>query len=134
MNAADTNIYVYALDADEPVKQGKALELFDRLVLQSADTVFIWQVAGEFLSQLRRWQSTGRLTPEEVQATFRRFSAMFPLRIRARAYFNSRSISARVSACRIGIACCWPLARKRVSRPFTLKTWTRGRITMASPS
>ena len=45
MNAADTNVYVYALDADEPVKQAKALELFDRLVLQAADTVLIWQVA-----------------------------------------------------------------------------------------
>ena len=27
MNAADTNVYVYALDADEPVKQAKALSL-----------------------------------------------------------------------------------------------------------
>jgi predicted nucleic acid-binding protein len=71
MNAADTNVYVYALDADEPVKQAKALELFDRLVLQAADTVLIWQVAGEFLSQLRRWESKGELTPEEVQATER---------------------------------------------------------------
>jgi hypothetical protein len=41
MNAADTNVYVYALDADEPVKQAKALELFDRLVLQATDTVLI---------------------------------------------------------------------------------------------
>jgi predicted nucleic acid-binding protein len=80
MNAVDTNIYVYAMDADEPVKQAKALELFDCLVAPSADTVLIWQVAGEFLSQLRRWESKGKLTPEEVQATFRRFSALFPLR------------------------------------------------------
>jgi predicted nucleic acid-binding protein len=80
MNAVDTNVYVYALDADEAVKQVKALELFDRLVLQSANTVLIWQVAGEFLSQLRRWESKGKLNPEEVEATFRRFSAMFPLR------------------------------------------------------
>ncbi len=80
MNAADTNVYVYALDADEPVKQAKALELFDFLVPHSADTVLIWQVAAEFLSQLRRWESKGKLTPEEVQTTFRRFSAMFPLR------------------------------------------------------
>jgi predicted nucleic acid-binding protein len=80
MNAADTNVYIYALDADEPVKQAKAMELFDGLVLQSADTVLIWQVAGEFLNQLRRWESKGKLTPEEVEATFRRFSAMFPLR------------------------------------------------------
>jgi predicted nucleic acid-binding protein len=49
-------------------------------VLQATDTVLIWQVAGEFLGQLRRWESKGELTPEEVQATFRRFSAMFPLR------------------------------------------------------
>jgi predicted nucleic acid-binding protein len=62
-----------------PVKQAKAMELFDRLVLQPADTVLIWQVAAEFLSQLRRWESKGKLTPDEVQATFRRFSAMFPL-------------------------------------------------------
>jgi len=36
MNAADTNVYLYALDADEPVKQAKAIALFDRLVEQSA--------------------------------------------------------------------------------------------------
>ena len=113
MNAADTNVYVYALDADEPVKQAKALELFDRLVLQAADTVLIWQVAGEFLSQLRRWESKGELTPEEVQATFRRFSGMFALRVPSAAYFNFRSLSSPVSVCRIGIACCWPAARKR---------------------
>jgi hypothetical protein len=59
MNAADTNVYVCALDADEPVKQVKVLEWFDRVVLQSAETVLIWQVAGEVLSQLRRWESTG---------------------------------------------------------------------------
>ena len=32
MNAVDTNVYVYALDADEPAKQAKAVELFDRLM------------------------------------------------------------------------------------------------------
>ena len=88
MNAADTNVYIYALDADEPVKQAKALELFDRLVLQAADTVLIWQVAGEFLSQLRRWESKGELTPEEVQATFRRFSGMFALRVPSAGVFQ----------------------------------------------
>jgi predicted nucleic acid-binding protein len=45
MNAVDTNVYVYALDADEAAKQAKAIELFDRLTLQRADTVLIWQVA-----------------------------------------------------------------------------------------
>lgn len=98
MNAADTNVYVYSLDADEPVKQAKALELFDRLMLQSADTVLIWQVAGEFLGQLRRWESKGKLTAEEVQATFRRFSAMFSLRAPSAGIFQlSFDLRARFS-------------------------------------
>jgi predicted nucleic acid-binding protein len=88
MNAADTNVYVYALDADEPVKQARALELFEGLVLEAAGTVLIWQVAGEVLSQLRRWESKGKLTPEEVQSTFRRFSAMFPLRVPSAGIFQ----------------------------------------------
>jgi len=39
MNAIDTNVYVYALDADEPVKQIKAIELLDRLALTPAETI-----------------------------------------------------------------------------------------------
>jgi predicted nucleic acid-binding protein len=39
MNAVDTNVYVYALDADEPAKQAKAIELLDRLALKRVDSV-----------------------------------------------------------------------------------------------
>jgi predicted nucleic acid-binding protein len=54
MNAVDTNVFLYALDADEPVKQAKAIALLDRLVAQPTKTLLMWQVAAEFLSQLRR--------------------------------------------------------------------------------
>jgi predicted nucleic acid-binding protein len=64
MNAVDTNVYVYSLDRDEPAKQAKAIALFDRLVQQPGDTVLIWQVAAEFLAQLRKWQSQGPLDAE----------------------------------------------------------------------
>ncbi len=80
MNAVDTNVYVYALDGDEPDKQAKAVDLFDRLILQPDQTVLVWQVAGEFLGQLRKWQSQGRLTPGEVEAAFHRARAMFAMR------------------------------------------------------
>jgi predicted nucleic acid-binding protein len=53
MNAVDTNVYVYARDGDEPVKQAKALDLFDRLSLPPVETILLWQVAGEFLNPLR---------------------------------------------------------------------------------
>ena len=79
MNAVDTNVYVYALDADEAAKQAKAIELFDRLALQPDETVLLWQVAGEFLNQLRRWQSQGKLAPEAVETAFRRVRGVFPL-------------------------------------------------------
>jgi predicted nucleic acid-binding protein len=77
MNAVDTNVYVYALDGAEPVKQAKAIELFDRLMRNPDETVLLWQVAGELLNQLRRWESKGR------------FSAMFELRLPAEQVFRS---------------------------------------------
>jgi predicted nucleic acid-binding protein len=88
MNAVDTNIYAYALDADEPAKQGKALDLLDRLMLQRDETVLVWQVAAEFLGQLRKWQSKGRLTLAEVEAAFHRARSMFTIRTPSEALSN----------------------------------------------
>jgi predicted nucleic acid-binding protein len=88
MNAVDTNIYVYALDADEPAKQAKAVDLLDRLMLQRTDTVLVWQVAAEFLGQMRKWQSQGRLTPAEVEAAFHRARSMFTIRTPSEALFQ----------------------------------------------
>jgi predicted nucleic acid-binding protein len=79
MNAVDTNVFVYALDVDEPIKQAKAQQLFQRLASSSASTVLPWQVAGELLSNLRKRESDGRITSAEVEAHFRNFLAMFPL-------------------------------------------------------
>jgi predicted nucleic acid-binding protein len=87
MNAVDTNVYVYALDAGEPAKQAKALELLDRLMQNRDETVIVWQVAGEFLAQLRKWQSQGRLMPAEVEAAFHRARAMFSVRTPTEALF-----------------------------------------------
>jgi predicted nucleic acid-binding protein len=81
MNAVDTNVYVYALDTDESLKQAKALALFHRLALQSHDSILLWQVAGELLNQLRRWESKGKLLAEGVEAAFNRLRSLFPLRL-----------------------------------------------------
>lgn len=88
MNAVDTNVYVYALDADETAKQAKALELLDQLALNRSDTILVWQVASEFLNQLRKWETQGRLTAAEVEAAFRRARAMFAVRIPTEAVFQ----------------------------------------------
>jgi predicted nucleic acid-binding protein len=79
MNAVDTNVFVYALDADEPDKQAKAIDLIDRLTAVPSVTVLLWQVAGEFLSCLRRWQSAGRIAAADVDADLADLLATFPL-------------------------------------------------------
>ncbi len=55
MNAVDTNILVYAVDADEPEKCRKARD-FLRQLGQSEPPCLMWQVAGELLACLRRWE------------------------------------------------------------------------------
>lgn len=88
MNAVDTNVFVYALDDSEPVKQAKAQQLLGRLVQQPAETLLLWQVAGELLNCLRKWESAGRITAADVEAHFRDVLAMFPLRIPSAALFD----------------------------------------------
>jgi len=91
MNAADTNVYVYALDAGEPAKQAKAVDLFDQLMQLPSDTVLIWQVAAEFLNQLRKWETQGRLATAAIEGAFQRSRAMFALRIPTEAVFQISS-------------------------------------------
>ena len=89
MNAVDTNVYVYTLDADEPVKQAKAIELLDRLAQTPAETVMLWQVAGELLGQLRKFEAMGRLTSTAVETGFQRFRTTFALRLPTESIFKA---------------------------------------------
>ncbi len=95
MNAVDTNVLAYALDADEPTKQAKAKALLAGLVGVRPATVLPWQVAGEFLNWLRRWEAQGRVSADDVEAHFRDALAQFPLAIPSArlfpAYFDLRS-------------------------------------------
>jgi predicted nucleic acid-binding protein len=79
MNAVDTNVLVKALDADDPVRQAKARDLLDQLIGNPAETTLLWQVAGELLSCLRKWEASGRISAADVEANFRDVLAMFPL-------------------------------------------------------
>ncbi len=81
MNAVDTNVFVYFFDDEEPAKQAKAAELLDRLVQPPSGTVLLWQVAGELLSCLRRWGSSGKRTAGDVDADIQDILAMFPLEL-----------------------------------------------------
>ncbi|MSQ94348.1 MAG: PIN domain-containing protein [Gemmataceae bacterium] len=81
MNAVDTNVFVYSLDAHEPVKQAKAKLLLAGLVAARPATVLPWQVAGELLNWLRKWEAQGRVSTDDAEAHFRDVLSMFPLAI-----------------------------------------------------
>src|SRR4051812_28772128 len=76
MNAVDTNILVYSVCADEPVRGPAAAALLERL--SASDTVLVWQVACEFGAVVSRLHQRGRVGVEAFEAV----SAMrerFPL-------------------------------------------------------
>jgi predicted nucleic acid-binding protein len=77
MNAVDTNVLVYFLDEDEPTKRGQAIGLLDRLGKDEVETVLLWQVAGEFLCCLRRWESEGRIKRSDTLRNLKRVETMF---------------------------------------------------------
>ena len=83
MNGVDTNVFVYSLDTNEPVKQAKAQDLLRRLQAGPVRTVLLWQVAGEILQQLRRWQDRRQITRAELLHHAQTFLNMFPLEVPA---------------------------------------------------
>jgi predicted nucleic acid-binding protein len=79
MNAVDTNILLYAVDDDEPVKQAKAQTLVQRFVAGSEPVVLLWQVLAESVNQLRRWKEQGELTETQFEQHVQTFRTLFPL-------------------------------------------------------
>jgi predicted nucleic acid-binding protein len=79
MNAVDTNILVYAVDATEPVKSGRSVELIRELAVASAPLVILWQVAAEFLACLRRWEDASRIERRDTEAYLSRFILTLPI-------------------------------------------------------
>ena len=96
MNAVDTNVLLYRVDRYEPIKQAKAKALLRRL--RTVPTVLLWQVAGEFLNQLRRWESTGRTTAQGVVRYFSATRSILPLQLPTNAVLDlSLDLTSRFS-------------------------------------
>lgn len=98
MNAIDTNDLVYSFDENEPVRKAKAVELIDWLILRPDETLLLWQVVGELLACLRRWERAGRLSPEDLVANFTNMIEAFPVQSpNKRVVAESLSLSSRYS-------------------------------------
>lgn len=94
MNAVDTNVLIYSLDANEPVKQAKAKALLADLTANRRPTILPWQVAGELLNWLRKWELSGAVSSVDAEDYFHDFLSLFPLAIPSAqlfpAYFGLR--------------------------------------------
>ena len=80
MNAIDTNVVAYLFDPANPDKQARAQQLLDSLVLEPAETVWLWQVAVEFLACLRKAVARGELAHEQVPINFQEVLQLFSLK------------------------------------------------------
>jgi predicted nucleic acid-binding protein len=79
MNGVDTNVFIYRLDRNDPVKQAKARDLLRQLASNAEPTVVPWQVLGEVVRQLRYWQDQSQLTRGALLRYVAAFRRLFPV-------------------------------------------------------
>lgn len=98
MNAVDTNVLLYSVDRNEPVKQRKAQDLLRALHSAQEPTFLLWQVLGEAAQQLRRWRDQGRLTRTDFSQQLQAFRHLFPISLpTAPAFDMAMNLSERFS-------------------------------------
>jgi len=98
MNAIDTNIWLYAYDARDPLKQSKAQELMAKL----EPLVLLWQVGCEFVAAARKLEPFGFVQEQAWDALAR--------------------MQAAVDAVLLPDSDMWPVARDLQNR-FSLHFW-----------
>ena len=79
MNAVDTNVLIYRLDRNDPVKHAKARDLLRQLSKNAEGTVLPWQVLGELVRQLRYWQDQKQLTRDALLRYVATIRRLFPV-------------------------------------------------------
>ncbi len=77
MNAIDANVLVYLIDEHDSTKQARATTLLDQLAEEETETTLLWQVAVEFVSCLRRWETEGRIDRTMVWEQVKHLEATF---------------------------------------------------------
>lgn len=78
MNAADTNVWVYAIDHRDLERRRKARDLLNQLD-DSGETIIPWQVASEFVNCLRRFEGKGVISSDKVNLWVEWMIELFPV-------------------------------------------------------
>lgn len=79
MNAVDTNILIYAIDANEPVKSLQVKQFLRNLADDTEPLVIPWQVGVDFLACLRRWENAGRIIRTDTEDYLEQFLEPVPI-------------------------------------------------------
>lgn len=132
MNAIDTNLFVYAFDATDPIKQVQAREFFQGVFTSAETTIIPWQVAVELLARLRKWESAGKMTSDDVLARFSEFLNVWALALPTSRIFElsfrlherhslSHWDSLLVAACKeVGATCLYSEDMQRMAPIMTV--------------
>ncbi len=78
MNAADTNVWVYAIDHRDLERRQKARDLLNQLD-DSGETIIPWQVASAFVNCLRRFEGKGVISSDKVNLWVEWMIELFPV-------------------------------------------------------
>lgn len=76
MNAIDTNVLIYSIDAGDAVKRRRAIELIESL--NNTNTIIPWQVACEVAAVLGSMARSGRFQGDHTEAVTS-LRACFPI-------------------------------------------------------
>lgn len=114
MNAIDTNILIYSIDASEPEKRRRALALLDSL--PENETVIPWQVACEVAAVLKKMTRGGRFTGDYLE-TVTALRSTFPIALPGVSVLSRAAAlehSAQLSTCSALLiaACCEAVVRR----------------------
>src|SRR5262245_37141604 len=88
MNAVDTNVLLYSLDATEPEKRQTTQDLLRPLKPSSERSILAWQVLCEVAAQLRYWSEKGKIADEAALGYIHSFRAIFPIKTPRTAGFD----------------------------------------------
>lgn len=103
MNAVDANILLYAVDKDEPAKREQA-RAFLRQLGRTNEPLLMWQVLGELLAGLRRWEQQRGYDPRRTRRYFQLITARMHVEYVAT---TSPQFGPPVPALVEAIACSW---------------------------
>src|SRR5262245_4791323 len=111
MNAIDTNVLLYSIDHTDSAKQSKAQALLNSMPSHQDLTFLLWQVICDQMASFGVGVTAADSHPPITQFMSRHFGICFQSKCPIPLFWTLLRTIPSGSACRIGTASSWALAR-----------------------